>query len=88
MQPGGGVGKLLDVSSTPSPKEATAMIESTSPRSYQVGDFIPGHGKVTRISDTAYLVGSIDRGGRWVPFYGRNGVDRQVAATPLISFEG
>lgn len=61
------------------------MNRTASPRRYAVGDFIPGHGKVTQVSDTAYLVGSIDQGGRWVPFYGPRGVDQPLRVEPLVS---
>lgn len=59
---------------------------ATSPRTYAIGDTIPGHGKVSAVSATAYLVGSIDRGGRWVPFYGPRGVDAPAPVVGLVSF--
>jgi hypothetical protein len=61
-----------------------------SPRKYQVGDVIPGHGTVIGLSLTAYLMavshgdGYIER--RWVPFYGRNGVDDVQPVEGLVTF--
>lgn len=47
---------------------------------YRTGETIPGHGRVVRTSDTAYLVES----GAWVPFYGPKGVHTsREMATPL-----
>lgn len=47
------------------------MNETPSPiQWFAAGEVIPGHGRVVRMSYTAYEL----EDGSWVPFYGPNGV--------------
>jgi hypothetical protein len=59
----------------------------TSPRAFQLGDIIPGHGKVVMVSETAYMTTQVIDGERfdaWIPFYGPNGVDTPAVVEPLV----
>jgi hypothetical protein len=64
------------------------MTTTRRSRRFSLGDVIPGHGTVTAMTDTAYLVdtGDFIDGFHWVPFYGPRGVELAAPVVGLVSF--